>query len=153
MGQLVFLRNIANVDLYFMQTCLKTQEQIKDENIQIIKRKISLHIIMVKVKNILAELIYLQKNIYKIKFMQIFETYKSQYYFLFFIYLYINILKWILSTHQTHTHGFQRKNREVAVKGEFSFIFNVVFPQYHQKKNENQNIFLSVRKIQQQNLQ
>lgn len=72
MGQLVFLRNIANVDLYFMQTRLKTQEQIKDENIQIIKRKISLHIIMVKVKNILAELIYLQKNIYKIKFMQIF---------------------------------------------------------------------------------
>lgn len=66
---------------------------------------------MVKFKNMLDELIYLQKNIYKIKFMQIFETCtEKQFDFLRFIYLYV-IKMDTKSTHQTHNYWFQRKDR------------------------------------------
>lgn len=53
---------------------------------------------MVKIKNILDELICLKKHIYKIKFMQIFETQKSIVVSIF-TYLYINMLKWTLRVH------------------------------------------------------
>lgn len=59
--------------------------------------------------------------------MHIFETHIPNYYFLFYIFVYKYIKMDIKSTHHIHNYRFPQKDREVADKAKFSFIFNAFF--------------------------